>query len=135
MVQINHKHESVNVFGVRLMGEFLYIFAKRKRQQDFIRLLRKLLEGRKGILLFVDNARIHHGRLVQKFLRKHKGRIKLEFFPPYTPELNPVEPCWKPARKDLSNRLLHTLPAAKYHLRNTFNDPTLMPKFFEYLRD
>jgi len=55
------------------------------------------------------------------------------YFPLYTPELNPVEQCWKPARKVLSNRLLHTLQAAQYHLRKTFGNAKALPKMFKYL--
>jgi len=57
------------------------------------------------------------------------------YFPLYTPELNPVEQCWKPARKALSNRLLHTLQAAQYHLRKTFGNAKAMPKMFKYLQN
>ena len=35
----------------------------------------------------------------------------------------------------LADRLLKTLPAAKYHLHKTFNNPKNMPKMFTYLGD
>jgi transposase len=56
-------------------------------------------------------------------------------FPKYSPQINPIEQCWKPARKTLSNRLLYSLPAAEYHLRQIFDNPKLMPRMFKYLSD
>jgi transposase len=61
--------------------------------------------------------------------------MHIERFPAYTPELNPIEQCWKPARAALANRVLRTLPAAQYHLRKNFDNPKSMPKMFQYLRD
>lgn len=38
-----------------------------------------------------DNARIHHAKLIQPFLRKVKDRLELVFLQPYSPELNLIE--------------------------------------------
>jgi hypothetical protein len=67
------------------------------------------------------------------FLPVHERTLRIAYFPTYSPELNPVEPCWKPARKKLSNRVILSMPAAKYHLCKVFEDETSMPKMFEYL--
>lgn len=132
---INHKNEWTNVFGARSKKCFVFSFSKTKKQKDFIRFLRKLQRRWRNVLLFVDNARAHKGKLVQEFISKNRKTIKLEYFPKYTPETNPTEQCWKPARKVLANRLIKTLPAAKYHLTKTFMNNTLMPKMYRYLRD
>ncbi|EMF80424.1 DDE family endonuclease domain protein [Leptospira weilii serovar Topaz str. LT2116] len=37
-------------------------------------------------------------RTLQKFLKENEKRLRVEFFPPYAPELNPQEYiwcCWK----------------------------------------
>jgi len=132
---INSKNECINVFGARTTRAFVYIFAKRKRQRDFVRFLRKLQQRWNRVLLFVDNGPCHHGKIVNAFLRTHRKTFKLVYFLKYTPELNPTEQCWKPARKALANRVLRTLPAAQYHLRATFDNTKAMPKMFKYLRD
>ena len=41
--------------------------------------------------MILDNARIHHAKLIQLFLRKVKDRLKLVFLPSYSPELNLIE--------------------------------------------
>jgi hypothetical protein len=43
------------------------------------------------IHLFLDNARYHHGVLVQEWLARSGCRIKLHFIPSYCPHLNPIE--------------------------------------------
>ena len=135
VVKIAHRNVCTNVFGARSKKSFVFSFHKRKRQRDFIRFLEKLRRRWNKYLLFVDNVGSHKGKLVEEYLRRHKKTIKLSFLPSYSPELNPVEQCWKPGRQKLSNRLVKTLPTAKYHLRKTFKDTKNMPCFFEYLGD
>lgn len=132
---INHANKYTNVFGARSKNSFVFSFSTTKKQKDFIQFLKKLLKRWRKVLLFVDGARAHHGKLVKNFVAKHKKVIHIEYFPKYSPETNPVEQCWKPARKKLSNRLIKSLSAMQYHLKNTFNDKGSMPKMFHYLGD
>ena len=134
-VKINHKNVCTNVFGARSTKSFVYSFTKKKRQKQFIQFLEKLQRRWGKFLLFVDGAKAHKGKKVLAYLQKHKKTIKLEFFPKCSPETNPTEQCWKPARACLANRVLPSLNAAKYHLRKTFENKKAMPKMFKYLRD
>lgn len=135
IVIITQSYKYTNVFAARSKRSFVFSFRKNKRQKDFVAFLEKLRRRWGKVLLFVDNARAHHGKLVNEFLDKHKKTFKLEYFLAYTPELNPTEQCWKPARKKLSNRLIKTLPTAKYHLQKVFDNEKAMPKMFHYLGD
>jgi len=132
-VKINHANKYTNVFGARSKRSFVFRFCKKKRAQEFLKLLEQLRQRWGKFLLYVDNAKAHKGKLVEAFLRRHKKTVQLKYFPKCSPELNPTEQCWKPGRKVLSNRLIKTLDSAKYHLRKTFNDTKDMPKYFEYL--
>jgi len=42
-----------------------------------------------GKYLIMDNAKIHHSRLVMEYLTEKK--VKFIFLPPYSPKLNPIE--------------------------------------------
>ena len=44
-------------------------------------------KGKKGILLVMDNATIHHEKEVNRLLRNYN----VLFLPPYSPQLNPIE--------------------------------------------
>ena len=45
--------------------------------------------------LILDNARIHHAKLLQPFLEANKEQLTLLFLPPYSPNLNLIEGLWK----------------------------------------
>lgn len=53
----------------------------------FLNFLKNVLkEYPKGkIVLVLDNARIHHAKVIQPFLEEHQNRLKLVFLPPYVP--------------------------------------------------
>ena len=57
----------------------------------------KQIEGQnpeaERIFVIVDNARYHRSRKVREFLETSK--IKIEFLPPYSPNLNLIERLWK----------------------------------------
>ncbi len=53
------------------------------------------------MFLIVDNLRAHKTKIIREFLRQNKHRLQINFFPPYSPEYNPIEQCWKAIKKDL----------------------------------
>ena len=70
---------------------------------DFIDFLPK----RKKYVFLFDNAGYHKTDTIQNYLGKFK-RIKVEFIPPYSPELNPTETCWKILRANVTNSVYYT---------------------------
>jgi transposase len=121
------------VFGARSQRSFVFLFSKKKNQKAFVRFLEKLLKRWGRVCLFADNGPCHHGAIMDEFLGSHRKTFRLFYFPAYSPQVNPVEQCWKPARKALSNRVLWSLPSAKYHLRRAFDSEGFLPKMFKYL--
>ena len=58
----------------------------------FIEFLRRLVKySTKKIFLILDNLRVHHSKIVQSWVKKHKKKIVLFFLPPYAPQYNPDE--------------------------------------------
>lgn len=41
--------------------------------------------------MILDNARIHHAKLLKPFLDENKDRLELMFLPTYSPEFNLIE--------------------------------------------
>jgi transposase len=61
----------------------------------FIDFLKRLIHNaNRPIYLIVDNHPVHKSGKVQKYVRSTKGRLRLFFLPPYSPELNPDELVW-----------------------------------------
>lgn len=78
--------------------------------QTFLTFLRYVLatyENRK-IVMILDNARIHHAKFIQPFLRLHKDRLMLVFLPPYSPNLNAVERVWGYLKKSVIANRFHS---------------------------
>ncbi|URZ02605.1 IS630 family transposase IS642 [Clostridium felsineum] len=89
--------------GVKLIGILDYgtgkVYCEEHEKYDavvFERFLESVLKqyptGK--IVMILDNARIHHAKLLEPFLYKNKNRLELVFLPPYSPELNLIEGLW-----------------------------------------
>lgn len=61
-------------------------------------LLRHKRKGR-TIVVIVDNASWHKSRELQPWLEAHKQSLRLDFLPPYSPDLNAIERVWKLTRR------------------------------------
>lgn len=109
--------KSVGYFGaVRLRdGKFVY-----RREDDkfngltffsFLKQLRCISShSGKKVIMITDNARYHHARLHAGWREKSKEKFALEFMPPNSPELNPIERVWKlTRRKGTHNRYFSSL--------------------------
>jgi transposase len=119
----------VGYFGaVRLRdGKFFY-----SREDDkfngmtffsFLKRLRRISSrsGRK-VIAIIDNARYHHARLHAAWREKSKEKLALEFMPPYSPELNPIERVWKlTRRKGTHNRYFSSLKEIIEAVEEVFN--------------
>jgi len=69
----------------------------------YLRELKKHLKGRRAILVW-DRLPAHRGGKVQDYLKRNADWLEMEYFPPYAPELNPVEYFWSHMKgSDLAN--------------------------------
>ena len=57
------------------------------------------------VVVIADNARYHHARLHQPWREERAPGFELDYLPPYSPALNPIERVWKLTRR----RCLHNL--------------------------
>jgi transposase len=77
----------------------------------FLKMLRhaSIRTGRR-VVVIVDNAKYHHTRLHKEWRENHVADFRLEYLPPYSPELNPIERVWKLTRRQcIHNRYFPTL--------------------------
>jgi transposase len=78
-------HQS-DVFNAESFKEFLIVLLRRRRRN-------------KKVLVILDNAKYHHARDLQPWLRTQRKKLELMFLPPYSPDLNPIERVWKLSRR------------------------------------
>lgn len=129
----NYTRDRFHMTGILGKRSFLYWFHERQNQHVLIEILGELLKKRRKVLLLLDNARWHKGQLVKKFLSEKRGRIKLVNFPPYSPELNPVEQCWREIKKKISNKFYNNTEEMKEELNNSIEKTIFINKFYQYL--
>lgn len=84
---------------------------KKYDAEVFLQFLKKVLSlypaGKVAMIL--DNAKIHHAKLLKDFLEENKGRLELVFLPPYSPNLNKIEELWGCLKDSVINNVFfHT---------------------------
>ena len=77
---------------VRFYFRFFAGSIKAPQVVEFLKALSATI-GRK-LLIIWDRLQAHRSRLVREHVEAQRGRIALEYLPPYAPELNPVEYIW-----------------------------------------
>ena len=98
--------KSVGYFaGVRLRdGQFLFRREAGRFNSDsfweFLKIFRETsaVTGRR-VLAISDNAQYHRSKLHLAWRRQQLPQFGLDFLPPYSPELNPIERVWKLTRR------------------------------------
>jgi transposase len=109
--------KSVGYFGaVRLRdGKFVHrVETGRFNAETFLEFLKMLsvrsVTDKREVVVISDNAHYHKAKYHQHWREQRASRFALDFLPPYSPELNPIERVWKLARRlCLHNRYFATL--------------------------
>jgi transposase len=93
------RHQGVKLIGVLdyEIGEIFCVQEEQYTAVEFLAFVEKVVAkySDQRIVMVLDNARIHHAKLLQPFLEAHKHVLTLLFLPPYSPELNIIEGLWK----------------------------------------
>jgi transposase len=92
----------------------------------------------RGIILVMDRWQVHRSA-ARRLLRRFPRRLRVEWLPPYAPELNPDEQVWTRTKyMDLANFLpedVAELTRAVYHsLQETKRHPSRLRSFFQHAK-
>jgi transposase len=75
------------------------------RNKEFISFLQRLVaDVRKKVFLIVDGHPTHRSKRVTEYVASLKGKLRLFFLPPYSPELNPDELVWNDLKNNVVGR-------------------------------
>lgn len=123
--------------GVKLIGTLDYVtgnvYCEEHERYDakvFLDFLKVVLSRYpKGkIVMILDNARIHHAKLIQPFLEKVKKRLELMFLPPYSPEFNLIEGLWGWLKSSVINNVFFpSLPKVKVTIQKFIENINKVP--------
>lgn len=116
--------------------KFYYEFPVAQNSLTFIGFLSGLfdwLNPDKKYVLILDNAAWHKTKCVKNFIAKHEN-IKIEFIPPYSPELNPIETNWKVTKNAVTkSQFFRTIEDMQVALEDFWNEHIFMQNFITYL--
>ena len=94
------KISAIGGVSIRYSGKtprimFRLLAGRNAGSNEFIAFLKQLKQNIRGkIIVIWDRLPAHRSKKLSKWLSIHGKRISIEFFPPYAPELNPVEYLW-----------------------------------------
>lgn len=91
----NAQYEKVNLISsVTNQGKLRFLcYEGSFTYRTFHRFLKGLIQeaaGRK-IIVIVDNLRVHHAKVIRRWLQRYSRHIEVEYLPSYSPDLNPDE--------------------------------------------
>jgi len=125
--------KSVGYFGAVRLRDGRFQFCREADKFNgvtffaFMKSLRRtsIRTGRR-VVVITDNARYHHARLHKEWREEHAHDFGLDYLPPYSPELNPIERVWKLTRRRcLHNRYFSDLDKVIDAVEETFDPWTV----------
>jgi transposase len=97
----------VGYFGAVRLRDGRGLFQKETGMFDgatfwsFLQHLRSVsAENARTVIVITDNAKYHHAKLHQPWRQEQAPAFALDYLPPYSPELNPIERVWKRTRRN-----------------------------------
>lgn len=98
---IKYSIKRTHIVGAFFNNKLLIDYAKRIDSKKVIEFLERLKQDLSRFVLVMDNAGWHRSREIKDYLDMNRGRIFVEYLPPYSPELNPTEACWRLIRRNV----------------------------------
>jgi len=97
IVKVETSRETINMLSaVSPSGQHKFmLYEETTTQQKLIEFMERMIKEKQinkdKVFLFLDNLKVHHGKLVRVWVEEHKNEISLFYFPSYSPEINPQE--------------------------------------------
>ena len=108
-----------------------YMFGDKLNSHQFLRFLKRLNNKYPLLLIVMDNAAWHKTKMIRGYCKQNN--ILIEFLPPYSPELSPIEQWWKKLKHTTANKLFHTEQQLRRHINSEARKKKNLAKMFHYL--
>lgn len=126
----------VHMVGALYDGELDISFSDKVNRHTIEELLRRQMARHAKVLFILDNASWHHAKIVRALEEEFKGRLRLVYLPPYTPELNSIELVWRMIRKAIANVTYDTVEEMEKAVRDALlSRDVLLTSIAPYARD
>jgi len=129
--------KGIGLFGAVCAGDGRLVTRSEEtfNAETFLSFLKQLLRHRRRkrkMIVVLDNARWHHAKALKTWLTKHHEVFRLDFLPPYSPQLNHMERVWKLTRRLCTHN--RYFPALELLLETVLNQSAPWRKANETLR-
>ena len=102
--------------------------------RHFLRQVIKRLSRKKKYVFILDNAGFHKTQPVKNLLDEYSPFISVEYLPPYSPELNPIETNWRVTKNAVTkSQYFPNIDAMQEALENFWENHFFMQDFITYL--
>ena len=118
-------------YGAQGHSKSHYMFGDKLNSKQFLKFLKRLHAKYPLLFLVMDNARWHKTQKIMDYCNEHD--ILIEFLPPYSPQLCPIEQWWKKLKHTTANRLFHTEQQLRRHINSEARKKKNRAKMFPYL--
>ena len=112
-VRTSFSRESVRIFGAMSEDEIRIKIVDSTNSETFHEFLEEIRRDRPRFCMILDNASYHKSKAVREYVGSTRSNIELEFLPPYTPQLNPVETVWRDLKRRLVGRFFRSTDEPK----------------------
>lgn len=135
MKYLHVRDEKHCVLGALSTEEFIYQFAETETLNSdvFEKFVQMLIDQFKKVLIVTDRAKYHTSHHMQDFYNSHADCLHVEYFPSYSPELDPTEQVWRMVKKWLAVRIWKTKDELKDQLTQAFKEDFVMVPIYGYL--
>ena len=110
IIRLTTKRNKINMISaITNRGKVRFmLYSESMTCKVLIKFMSRLIkDSPRKVFLILDNLRVHHSKVVQKWLTENKEKIRVFFLPPYSPEINPDEYL----NGDLKQRIRSGVPA------------------------
>ena len=94
IIRLTTKRNKINMISaITNRGKVRFmLYRESMTSKVLIKFMSRLIKDSPSkVFLILDNLRVHHSKVVQKWLIENKEKIRVFFLPPYSPEVNPDE--------------------------------------------
>lgn len=131
MQKFAYVRQHFHCYGAQGHYKSHYMFGDRLNSKQFLKFLKRLRARYPLLFIILDNAKWHKAKRVLDYCEQ--SDILLEFLPPYSPELSPIEPWWKKLKHTTANKLFHTEQQLRKHINSEARKKKNLVKTFDYL--
>lgn len=107
IVRVSSNRGRFNILSIVTSSGIMRFSIEKKNinGERFTDYLRQILKGRgRPLILIMDRASFHMSKPVIEFVRSHRKKIRVYFFPKSSPELNPDEQVWNEIKNNRIRR-------------------------------